>query len=498
MEQIEYYMERPGEVQEAQFQKLISRGRLTAWGAAHGYEDLHSYADFQARVPVSSYEQLFPWIERSIAGAPDVLWPGRVSWFAKSSGTTNDKSKYIPVTEESLEDCHYKAGQDMLALYFAHKPDSRLFTGKSLSIGGTHTLHPLNPHARLGDVSAVILENLPVFYEMVRAPRKEIALMADWEQKLIAMEQEIIFDDITSIVGVPTWTLVLINRLLDKMQISSRNLLEIWPNLELYIHGGVSFDPYRPQFEAISGGHLSFLDCYNASEGFFGVQLSPESRDLLLLLDCGVFYEFIPLEDLGTDAPPAHTLDEVDLHRNYAMVISTNGGLWRYLIGDTVMFTGKSPYTFRVTGRTRQFINIFGEELMVDNADTAITTACQETGALVRDYTAGPVFPDAQGQGGHEWLIEFERMPDSLDRFGWVLDQTLKAINSDYEAKRHAGLALQMPRIQIVPDGTFHHWMKNRGRLGGQNKVPRLSNTRQHLDSVFALLETQGYPMHHP
>ncbi|GAB4416515.1 MAG: GH3 auxin-responsive promoter family protein [Bacteroidia bacterium] len=492
LEQVQRFMEHPLEVQEQMFYQLIGQAKDTAWGRTYGYADAINPETYRQRVPVRNYEALYPWIERAFNGESDVLWPGRVSWFSKSSGTTNDKSKFIPVSEASMEDCHYKAGQDMLAIYLDQRPDSKLFTGKALSIGGSHTPSPTRPDVHLGDVSAVLTENLPIFYELIRTPRKEVALLPDWEAKLEAMLREVGNEDVTSIAGVPTWTLVLIRRLME--QAGTRNLLDIWPNLELYCHGGVSFEPYREQFRGIiPGSQMNYMDCYNASEGFFGLQDRLDHPDLLLLLDYGIYYEFIPVEEWDKEFPRTHTLAEVELGRNYAVVISTNAGLWRYKIGDTVAFTSRYPYRFRITGRTKQYINAFGEELMVDNAEQAIAEAARATGALVRNYTVAPIyFSGDAGKGGHEWLIEYETLPDDQARFEVVLDQHLKTLNSDYEAKRQGGLALEAPRVRVMPAGTFHQWMKRRGKLGGQHKVPRLSNTRDYVEDILQMLSAEA------
>ena len=489
MEQVEHFMTHPHQVQQHWFERLIETAHSTKWGKCHGYERGMSVDTFRERTPISSYEALYPWIDRAFQGEADVLWPGKMTWFAKSSGTTNDRSKFIPVTEETLEECHFKAGQDMLAIYLNQHPESKLFTGKALSIGGTHSPHPRLRNIRYGDVSAVMMENLPVFYELLRTPSKEVALMANWEEKIEAMANEAMYEDVTSIAGVPTWTMVLINHMFDKLGLQARNLREIWPNLELYMHGGVSFEPYRSQFEQmIPGGGMTYMDIYNASEGYFALQNEFDRRDLLLMLDYGIFFEFIPLEHVDEEHPKTHILSEVEVGRQYALVISTNGGLWRYRVGDTVVFTQAAPYKLRVSGRTKHFINAFGEELMVENAETAITEACKATGAQVSNFTAGPIYLEGRSKGGHEWLIEFERQPDSLDHFREVLDQVLRDLNSDYDAKRSGNLALHAPRVHSLPQGTFHLWMKKRAKLGGQHKVPRLANHREYLEDILALM----------
>ena len=488
-EHVESYCHSPVEMQEALLRQLLDKSRHTAWGKAYGYPEIRDSADFKARVPITTYEDLYPWIERCIKGEQDVLWPGRIGWFAKSSGTTNDKSKYIPVTPEALDACHYAAGQDMIAMYLKHRPESRLFTGKTLSIGGSHNIHHLNHYARYGDVSAVLLENLPKFYELMRTPSKATALMEHWEEKVEAMAREVIEEDVTSMVGVPTWTMVLINKIFEITGNKRRNLLDIWPNLELYVHGGVSFEPYRAEFQrVIPSPRMTYLDCYNASEGFFAVQDRPDEPGMLLMLDYGIYYEFLPLEHLGEANPPTHSLAEVEPGRNYAVVISTNAGLWRYLVGDTVTFTETNPFRIQITGRTKQFINAFGEELMVDNAERGMAEACEATGAQVSNYTAAPIYFEGSSKGGHEWLIEFSHPPEDVEAFFRILDQTMQRLNSDYEAKRRGNLALGFPTWRVLPEGTFHAWMKSRGKLGGQHKVPRLANHREYVNSILAML----------
>lgn len=488
IEHVESFMRRPHDAQERIWKSLTDTAKNTQWGQKYGYADIKNIDDYRSRVPINDYEGLYPYIERMLKGEPNILWPGRTQWFAKSSGTTNDRSKFIPVSPESLEECHFKAGQDMLSMYFHSYPESKLFNGKSLSIGGSHTINQLNSYSRYGDLSAVILENLPAFYELMRTPSKDVALMDDWDEKIEAMASEIMFKDVTSIAGVPTWTLVLLHHILEKTGFT-QDVREIWPNLELYIHGGVSFEPYREQFrQLIPHDDMVYLDCYNASEGYFAVQNEWSSNDLLLMLDYGIFYEFLPVENLEDENPKTHTLDEVQIGRNYAMVISTNAGLWRYLIGDTVTFTSTNPYKIRITGRTKHFINAFGEELVVDNAEMSLSEACRKTGASIGNYTACPIYFKGNQGGGHEWLIEFTEEPDSIDLFCEVLDSTLKTLNSDYEAKRSHDLALKAPLIRVLPKGTFHLWMKKRGKLGGQHKVPRLANHRKYVDDILNMM----------
>lgn len=493
IEQIEHFMLHPMDVQAQVFQSLIEQAVPTTWGQTYGYPELgFDFDTFQKRVPISTYEDIYPWFQREWQGESDVLWPGRRNWFAKSSGTTNDKSKFIPVSPESLEHCHFKAGQDMLALYFEQNPESKMFTGKAVSIGGSHFAHPNQKHIRFGDVSAVLLENLPKFYELMRAPSREIALISDWEEKLDMMSEALVHEDVTSIAGVPTWTLLLLQYMLDKYQIDSGNMREIWPNLEIYFHGGVSFAPYRRQFEElIRGTGMHYMNCYNASEGYFALQNDFAVDDMLLLLDYGIFYEFIPIDQVDQDHPTTLTLDQVEVGETYAMVISTNAGLWRYLIGDTVTFTSKTPYKIQVAGRTQHFINAFGEELMVDNAEKAVAYAAAETDAIVQNFTAAPIYLEGKNKGGHEWIIEFTKRPTSLEGFTHHLDQKLRSLNTDYDAKRQKDLALGMPLIHPVPAGTFLAWMKKRGKLGGQNKVPRLANHRTYVEDIQGMMATR-------
>ncbi|MDX2248984.1 MAG: GH3 auxin-responsive promoter family protein [Bacteroidia bacterium] len=489
LEYIEHFTQYPVETQQRVFRHLLEKGRDTVFGDQYGFSDIRTLQDFRRQVPISSYEQLFPFIDRAFKGEPNILWPGKVHWFSKSSGTTNDKSKYIPLTQESLDDCHYRLGQDMLAIYLNNKPESKLFTGKSLSIGGSLSENPNNRSIHFGDVSAVLTENLPRFYELVRTPGKSIALMSSWEEKVVAMAREVMYEDVTSIVGVPTWTQVLIYKIFELLEMKDHNLLEVWPNLELFLHGGVSFDPYREHFKSlIPSENMTYMDCYNASEGFFALQDDFSRLDLLLMLDYGIFFEFIPIENVEEDHPQTYTLEEVETNRNYAMVITTNGGLWRYLIGDTVMFTSLYPFRIKITGRTKHFINAFGEELMVDNAEKAISEASFLTGARVENYTAAPIFFEGGSRGGHEWLIEFEKIPEDLEKFGQILDDTLKSVNSDYEAKRKGDLALGPPLIHVLPSGSFIRWMKKRGKLGGQHKVPRLANNRDYLEDILKMI----------
>ena len=482
---IDLFRKYPHEVQEELFQGLISKAKGTEWGRKYGYADGLSVREFQERVPISTYEQLYPYIERVMKGEQNLLWPSKIEWFAKSSGTTNARSKFIPVSPESLEDCHYKGGKDMLSIYVNLYPETKLFTGKGLSIGGSHQPSELNPKVSCGDVSAVIMQNLPIWAEAIRTPPLKIALMDKWEEKIEKMVEVTVQENVTSLSGVPTWTYVLLKRILEVT--GKSHILEVWPNLELFTHGAVAFGPYRKLFrEIIPSGKMNYLEVYNASEGFFGIQDQFGTEDeMLLMLDYGVYYEFIPMDQFEEEQPETLTLDQVELGKNYALVISTNAGLWRYKIGDTIRFTNLSPYRIKISGRTKHFINAFGEEVIVENAESAITKACQVTDAVITNFTAAPVYMESGKRGGHEWLIEFEKEPNNLKQFTKVLDSSLREINSDYDAKRQNDIALQEPIVHAAPKGTFMNWLRGKGKLGGQHKVPRLSNTRDYLEEIM-------------
>lgn len=487
IKQIEHFMRKPHEVQDIVFHRLIETAATTEWGKKYGYRDIKNYEDYKRQVPISSYEDIFPFVERNMKGEQNLLWPTEIKWFAKSSGTTNARSKFIPVSKAALEECHFKGGKDLLSLYVSNYPETKIFTAKNLSIGGSYQVSHLNRDMYYGDVSAVLMKNLPFWAEFMRAPGLEIALMDKWETKIERMAQSVINENIGLISGVPTWTIVLLERVLEIT--GKKHIKEVWPNLETFVHGAVAFGPYQDTFDQLVGRKMNYMDVYNASEGFFGLQDQKDLEELLLMLDYGVFYEFIPMDEWGKDHPNTLRLDEVELNKNYALVISTNGGLWRYLIGDTVKFTSKYPYRIKITGRTKHFINAFGEEVIIENADAGIIAACKATNAAVVNFTAAPVYLEAGKKGGHEWVIEFERDPDSLDRFVEVLDATIRALNSDYDAKREKDIALLRPIVHHAPQGTFYDWMKKRGKLGGQNKVPRLANNREYLDDILELLK---------
>lgn len=492
LERIERIIRNPHEIQRRLILEHISGAKQTAFGREHGFADIGSIEQFKERVPVRDYEQHKPYIERMMKGEQSVLWPSTIKWFAKSSGTTSDKSKFIPVTKEALRDCHFKGGRDTVAIYARNFPKTKLFSGKTLIMGGSTQINRLDERAgsKYGDVSAVMMSNMPRVARIVATPSLDILLMDEWEEKLRLIAEKTVRQNITQVVGVPTWTVVLIKRLFEMT--GKDNLAEIWPNLELYVHGGVSFTPYREQFrQLIRSEKMRYLEVYNASEGFFSMQYDLTSPDMLLMPDYGIFYEFMPMEEVGKESPRTLPLDEVVTGKHYAPVISTNAGLWRYLIGDTIQFTSTNPYMIRVSGRVKHFINAFGEEVIVDNADEAIAKASEATGALVRDYTAGPIYMSEAGKGGHEWIIEFEKQPDDFRKFSDVLDKHLQSINSDYEAKRHKSIALAEPVVHDARPGTFYEWMRQRGKLGGQNKVPRLANDRQYVEQLLAIIAEQ-------
>ncbi|MBL4862557.1 MAG: GH3 auxin-responsive promoter family protein [Crocinitomicaceae bacterium] len=490
--QIDLFRKYPGEVQNEVFERLVAQGALTEYGKKFDFDNIKSYQDFKNNVPLRTYEDLKPWIDRVMAGEKKLLWPTETKWFAKTSGTTSSRSKLIPVTKESLEDCHYKGGKDLLALYYNNHSNRKLYNGKHLVIGGSTEMNPnpLSADSYLGDLSAIIVKNLPWWAEIRRTPAKEIALLSEWEDKIDKMARSTINDDVYILAGVPSWTMVFANRVLE---ISGKsNLKEVWPNLELFMHGGVNFEPYKEQFKKlIPDPKMNYVQTYNASEGFFGVQDEADSDEMLLMLDYGIFFEFIPMDDFkGTDSTNVIALNDVDVETNYAMVISSNAGLWRYIIGDTIRFTSKDPYRFKITGRTKSFINAFGEELIVENVEVAIAEACVKTNAQIREFTVGPVFMEGKERGAHEWVLEFIQCPDEMDRFVYVLDERLRELNSDYDAKRYHDLILEKPIIKVVPTGMFDKWLKEKGKLGGQNKVPRLANDRVILEQILQFSNT--------
>lgn len=486
---IDNFMHNPLDTQTQVFNHLVGSAEYTDFGKAHDFHSLGGIPDFQRAVPIQDYDSLKPYIHRIMEGEQNVLWNTRVEWFAKSSGTTSDRSKFIPVSKESLDDNHYKAGKDVLGLYLRNFPESKVMNGKCLTLGGSHQVNQLAEGSFYGDLSAVMMQNMPPTGQFLRTPDLSIALMDEWEEKIEAIAQHTINENVTFIAGVPTWTMVLIKRIFELR--GTQDLHEVWPNLELYIHGGVSFKPYRQQFERlIPGGNMNYLETYNASEGFFAAQDDPSDEGMLLFLNHGIFYEFLPMEEVGKESPQTCTLREVELGKNYGLIISTNGGLWRYAVGDTVQFTSLSPFRIKVTGRLKSYINAFGEEVIVDNSDAAIAAACEETGAVVSDYTAAPVYMTGESNGAHEWVIEFEHLPVPLHVFAEKMDAALQRVNGDYEAKRYKSIALRPPIVHRMPAGGFAAWLKSKGKLGGQHKVPRLSNERQWVEELLPFVGT--------
>lgn len=473
-------------IQRKQLLMLLSAGRNTEWGLKYDYKSIRGYAEYCQRVPLQIYDDIKPYVTRMINGEKNILCPSVVKWYAKSSGTTNDKSKFLPVTHEILHGCHYKGGFDTVALYLQNNPESRFFAGKGLILGGSHSPSPLNHNAHCGDLSAVMLQNLSPLVNLIRVPSKRIILMDEWESKIKTIVDSTWNKNVNSLSGVPSWMLVLIKSVLKKT--GKEFLTDVWPNIEVFFHGGISFEPYRDQYKAlIPSGKMHYMETYNASEGFFGIQNDPADQSLLLMPDYGVFFEFIPTSDIESEHPLILPLEAVETGKNYAMVITTAGGLWRYQIGDTVRFTSLFPHKFLISGRTKHYINAFGEELMVDNADKAISMASRQTGAKVKEYTAAPFFILDKAKGRHQWFIEFEKMPPSIEEYSSLLDKTLQSLNSDYEAKRYKDISLQPLEIITAHGGTFYEWLKQKGKLGGQHKIPRLSNDRNHIEELLAI-----------
>lgn len=483
---INHFKEYPIETQFSVFNSLIERAKFTEFGIKYNFSDIKTIKDFQERVPVMTYEEFFPWNERVLKGEKNILWPSEIVWFSKSSGTTNARSKFIPVSEESLHECNYMGGRDALTLYVENVPNTQIFTGKSVSINGSLHPNPYNESVLAGDVSAIITKNLPKWAEYFRTPPPEVALMEKWEDKMRYMVEFTSKENVVAMMGVPTWGVVLIERIMEET--GAKSALDFWPNFEAFLHGAVSFTPYRSLFKEklFPSSQVNYIESYNASEGYFAIQddLSLEDQ-MLLMLDYGVFFEFLPVEEWDKEFPHALTLNEVELNKNYALVISTNAGLWRYKIGDTVKFTSKYPYRIKISGRTKHFINVFGEELMVENADTALAKVCKDFSLSLKEYTAAPIFMDNKAKAGHEWAIELSSLPSNKADFIERFDNYLREINSDYDAKRQNNIALQMPIVHFVTEGTFMSWMDKKGKLGGQHKVPRLSNERGFLEELL-------------
>lgn len=484
MRQIENFIKYPIETQENILFSNLSVARNTEYGNLYGFNDINSYESFKSHVPLVTYEDFEPFIEKARKGQPDISWKGKIKWFAKSSGTTNAKSKFIPISDQSLEDSHYAAGKMMFAIYLNNHPETEIFKNKNLRLGGSSEIYQ-KYDTLFGDLSAILIDNLPFYAELRNTPNKQISLMSEWETKMKAIADAVIKEEIGCLTGVPSWMLVLLNYVLN--QTGKTHLDEIWPDLEVFFHGGISFKPYEENYRNLTQKSLNFYEIYNASEGFFGIQDQSDSKDLLLLLDNGIFYEFIPMEEFGSDNPKTVTLENVEIGKNYAVVITTNGGLWRYIIGDTVKFTSLDPFRIIVSGRTKHYINAFGEELIIENAEEGLKRACDATNALVKEYTAAPIFMSGNEKGAHEWIVEFEKMPDDVNHFAEILDNSLQELNSDYEAKRYKNITLNLLKINVARENLFFDWMKQRGKLGGQNKVPRLANTREFIDPLLEM-----------
>jgi hypothetical protein len=483
--QIELFLKYPEEVQEEVLLQLLEFAEDTEVGRKYEFDSIESYNTFKERLPIVSYEEIEPVIERTRKGEQNLFWPTKVKLFAKSSGTTNAKSKFIPVSNEALEDCHYKSSKDLLCLYLNNNENSQLFTGKSLRLGGSKELYEDNG-SLFGDLSAILIDNMPLWAEYSSTPSNKVSLMSEWESKLMAIIHESMQENVTSLAGVPSWMLVLMNKVLEET--GKENLFQVWENLEVYFHGGVNFNPYVEQYKKIlPNDNFRYYEIYNASEGFFAIQDRNNEEDLLLMLDYGIFYEFIPMDVYGTIEQEAIPLWEIELKKNYAIIITTNSGLWRYKIGDTVRFTSKRPYRIKVTGRTKHHINVFGEELIIENAEEALKIACAKTEAEIIDYTAGPVFMVDKEKGAHEWVMEFRTLPKDFNSFVDVFDNALKSLNSDYEAKRLNNITLNLPLVHIARKNLFYDWLKANDKLGGQHKIPRLSNKRNYLEELLLM-----------
>lgn len=486
LHEIEHFKKQPIKVQDELLIDLIKRAKNTVFGKENHFENINDYESFKKNIPLQNYTTLKPYIDRTIKGEQNLLWPDNIKWFAKSSGTSTGKSKFIPVTKEAVDQCHYKGGKDLLGMYYKFHPETRLFNGKHLILGGSSQINYFNSKSYFGDLSAIIVKNLPWWCEWRRTPKREITLMDNWEEKLPLMVESTIKEDVMILAGVPSWVLVFLNEVLKHT--GKTNIMDVWPNLELYMHGGVNFKPYQAQFEAIiKNKKMNYVQSYNASEGFFSVQDKVKADDMLLMLDYGIFYEFATLEELEKDEPTVVSLKDVKVDTNYAIIVSTTVGLWRYVIGDTVKFTSIKPHRIIVSGRTTHFLNAFGEELIIDNTDSAIIEACKKTNASFQEYTVAPIYMTENETGGHEWVIEFNEAPKDLDLFAQELDLALKNINSDYEAKRTGNLSIRAPKIHIAKTGLFYDWLKTKNKLGGQHKIPKLSNDRKILEEILSL-----------
>lgn len=482
--QIDYFKANPLKVQRDTLQELLTQAANTEYGKKYNFNTILTAEQYRERLPIVYYEDISEYIQSMMEGEDYLLWPEEIKWFAKSSGTTNAKSKFIPVSPSALENCHFRGGKDVIAIFNKLNPEAQVFSGKTLALGGSSEVSKSNDNCQYGDLSAIMISNTPFWANMMKTPDSSIMLMSNWEEKIEKICETTIREDVRCLAGVPSWFLTVINKILEKT--GKSNLHEVWPNLELFIHGGISFTPYREQYKRLlPDPKMKYMETYNASEGFFGLQDDPEDAAMLLMLDYGVYYEFMPTSELGKAKPKTLLLEEVQPNVNYAIIITTNGGLWRYMIGDTIMFTSTKPYKFRITGRTKLFINAFGEELIIDNATQALKYACEQTNADIFEFTAAPIFMDDRKKGAHEWLIEFKNPPANPEVFAELLDQQLQRLNSDYEAKRM--LSLERLRLNMARPGLFNDWLKEKGKLGGQHKVPRLWNDRTHLEELLLM-----------
>ncbi len=482
--QIEHFKNNPVKVQRDTLQELLAKAATTEYGRKYRFNTILTAEQYRERLPVIHYEEISNDIHRMMEGENNILWPEEVKWFAKSSGTTNAKSKFIPVSPTILEESHFRGGKDVIAIFNKLNPEAQVFSGKTLALGGSSEVSRSNNNCQFGDLSAILISNTPFWANMMKTPDSSIMLMSNWEEKIEKICETTVKEDVRCLAGVPSWFLTVINKILEKT--GKENLHEVWPNLELFIHGGISFTPYREQYKRLlPHPKMKYMETYNASEGFFGLQDDPTDPSMLLMLDYGTYYEFMPVSEMGKQHPKTLLLEEVEPGINYAMIITTSGGLWRYMIGDTISFTSTKPYKFRITGRTKLFINAFGEELIIDNATEALKRACEQTAANVFEFTAAPVFMEEGRKGAHEWLIEFDTPPDNPENFADILDRELQKLNSDYEAKRL--LSLERLKLHIARPGLFNDWLKEKGKLGGQHKVPRLWNDRTHIDELLKM-----------
>ena len=484
MHQIELFVKYPIDVQNEELKKLVQQAKNTEFGKKYDFSSIDNYQTFSERVPSFTYEEFFPTIKKTINGKQNIFWSENIKWFAQSSGTTNSKSKFIPVSNSSLDNCHFKGGKDMLCLYLNNNENSNMFLGKSLRLGGSRKIYENNDNY-FGDLSAILIDNLPIWAELISTPNNEISLMDKWDEKIDAIIKGTLQEDVRSLAGVPSWMLTLMNKLLKTT--GNKYIDDIWQNLEVYFHGGVSFKPYRNEFNnIISNKDFKYYEVYNASEGFFGIQDTNDGRDLLLMLDYGVFYEFIEVSEMEK-SEKIIDLSQVQTGVNYAMLITTNSGLWRYKIGDTIQFTSLNPFRIIISGRTKHFINAFGEEVIIDNVEKALEKVITKHQCKIVDYTVAPRFMRSGKKGNHDWIIEFSKEPKSIDNFMSDLDLSIQQNNTDYKAKRFKNITLDKPILHMARENLFYDWLKSKNKVGGQNKIPRLSNDRSFFEELIRM-----------